>query len=705
MHRLLLFAALLPFFAAHADEELLRLPFLSPPSTDAAATSNRFAVEATVVLPIGKAPKWVCFEIGNRNYLIENMAKNCRTPLNRGDVVEISGHLWRTPMISRLCATYFRLSPKGHRPLPAPPLVSATEFQQKSILKRHVRLRGTLKDCFSDSVDDICVFLPLSTADGEVCIVILKDDGVLESLDSLIGRTVEVSGICSAEYAGVRKYLQHVLVVQGPESLSVLPDAPLRHPQMLDLHSLTNATPQEIAAAGLCKAAGRVMATWDADKLLLKTDLGSLITVTLAASSLPEAGEWIEVAGHPETDLFYLKLARARWKKAEAMPYADDPPADILFKDILTNKKGSSIINANYHGKVARMRACVRGIPTDGNGNPRLLLEQDGLVMLLDCSGCKNVAAAVPVGSLVDVTGICILDSESWAPNNGLPKVNGMLLVPRSARDIHVVAHPSWWTPVRLWKALGILVAVLVAVFVWNRILQFRVERRSRALVKAERASLKSTLRIDERTRLAAELHDSVAQSLTVISYQLSAAETALDIGDADTKKYLATAAGTLQSCRTELRRCIWDLRSNALDEKDFEKALVMTSSPVAGSSRLQIRFKVARSLISDSCAHTVLSIVRELVSNAARHGKATSIRVAGDFREGWLRFSVLDDGTGFETGSRPGQKDGHFGLDGVVERIKRSGGTIEIDSAPGKGTHIVVGLPPATKDFTGDLT
>ena len=318
MHRLFLFAALLPFFAAHADEELLRLPFLSPPSADSAVTSNRFSVKATVVLPIGKTPKWVCFEIDNRNYLIENMAKNCLTPLNRGDVVEISGHLWRTPMISRLCATYFNISPKGHRLLPTPPLISTTEFQKRATLKRHVRIRGTLKDCFSDSVDDICVFLTLSTADGEVCIVILKDDGVLESLDSLIGRSVEVSGICSAEYSGLRKYLQHVLVVQGLEGLSILPDAPLRHPQPLDLHSLANATPQKIAAAGLSKAVGRVVATWNADKLLLKTDMGSLTTVTLAASVLPKVGEWIEVIGHPEHGPFLSQACARKMEKVRS---------------------------------------------------------------------------------------------------------------------------------------------------------------------------------------------------------------------------------------------------------------------------------------------------------------------------------------------------------------------------------------------------
>ena len=707
MRLLYILSFLLAFFAARADERLMRLPVLST-TTNSVAKPNEFTVKATFVFSVRKntrtgTQKWGYFEIDNECYCIEDGRRESHVPLSSGDIAVISGHLWRSSKSGVIGATFFTMSVIGHRQLPEPPLVSAKELQRHPLPMRRVRLRGTLKDCFSDSVDDNYVFLPLSTTDGEVCIIIHKNEETLDSIQTYIGKAVEVSGIYVD--AGLRRYLQRVLVTPGPDGLSILSDIPHHNPTPKDLHSLTNATPEEIAAVGPCKAIGHVMATWHDNTFLIKTGIGLFTTVTLATHSLPKVGDCVEVVGLPETDLFYLKLVRARWRKVEGSQCVGDPPTDILFKDILMSKAGDFVIDAGYHGITARFKAYVRGVSTDENGNPRLLVEQNGLTMMLDCSSCKEASKTIPLGSTVEATGVCVLDSESWTPNNGLPRVKEMLLVPRSARDILVIARPSWWTPVRLWTALGVLAAVLVFVFIWNRILQFRVERRSRALVKAERASLKSALRIDERTRLAAELHDSVAQSLTVISYQLSAAETALDIGDADTKKYLSTAANTLQSCRTDLRRCIWDLRNNALDEKDFEKALMMTSSPVAGASVLHIRFKVTRSLISDSCAHTVLSIVRELVSNASRHGKASLIRIAGDLRDGLLMFSVQDDGIGFDNGSRPGQKEGHFGLDGASERIKRAGGSITIESTPGKGTHIAVGLPAVSSNVAKDPT
>ena len=150
-----------------------------------------------------------------------------------------------------------------------------------------------------------------------------------------------------------------------------------------------------------------------------------------------------------------------------------------------------------------------------------------------------------------------------------------------------------------------------------------------------------------------------------------------------------------LLSCRADLRRCLWDLKSDALNEPDFAKAIERTAEPVSGNASLQVRFAVKRHLLSDSTAHAILSICRELVSNAVRHGKADKVQIAGELKDEAIRFSVRDNGLGFEPEKRPGQADGHFGLDGVAERIRRFNGQLQIDSHPGQGTHIVVTLRP----------
>ena len=80
-------------------------------------------------------------------------------------------------------------------------------------------------------------------------------------------------------------------------------------------------------------------------------------------------------------------------------------------------------------------------------------------------------------------------------------------------------------------------------------------------------------------------------------------------------------------------------------------------------------------------------------MSNAVRHGKASHIRIAGELREDGLRFSVRDDGCGFDPLHCTRPEAGHFGLKGIRERLCQSNGNLTIESTPGKGTRAIVTL------------
>jgi len=87
------------------------------------------------------------------------------------------------------------------------------------------------------------------------------------------------------------------------------------------------------------------------------------------------------------------------------------------------------------------------------------------------------------------------------------------------------------------------------------------------------------------------------------------------------------------------------------------------------------------------------MRIIRELVQNAVRHGGASIVKIAGSLEDGIIRFSVSDNGCGFDPATRPGILQGHFGLQGIRERVNQFNGEMEISSSPGKGAKIVVTL------------
>jgi signal transduction histidine kinase len=259
--------------------------------------------------------------------------------------------------------------------------------------------------------------------------------------------------------------------------------------------------------------------------------------------------------------------------------------------------------------------------------------------------------------------------------------------------DLRVLARPSWWTPGRLAVVIIALVLVIVVILVWNRMLKVLSERRGRALCDEQMSSAISELKVEERTRLAVELHDSISQVLTGIALQIDAAIGSGIDGTTRAGGFLATARSMLASCRHELRCCIWDLRTRTFEDKDLPDAIRQTLEPHIGDIPLLIRFNIPRAILNESLAHDMLRIMRELAVNAVRHGHAQTIAISGELSGRRLSFSIVDDGRGFDPDKAKGSADGHFGLLGMRERAKAFNGSVSITSAPGDGTEISVTL------------
>ena len=187
------------------------------------------------------------------------------------------------------------------------------------------------------------------------------------------------------------------------------------------------------------------------------------------------------------------------------------------------------------------------------------------------------------------------------------------------------------------------------------------------------------------------KIHDAISQTLTGIALLFDSA--ADEASTPSLKRFFSVARQMLTSCRKELKGCLWDLRTRTFEEKDMTEALRRTLQPYAEEIRLQVRFNVPREILSESLAHDILRIVRELVVNAVRHGHARNVTVAGTRDGNAICFAVEDDGTGFNPQSAPGPRDGHFGLQGIRERLKPHRGMLMLTAAHPHGTRVRITL------------
>lgn len=274
-----------------------------------------------------------------------------------------------------------------------------------------------------------------------------------------------------------------------------------------------------------------------------------------------------------------------------------------------------------------------------------------------------------------------------------LPRFKKLTLLPRTPDDIRILKDIPWWTPARLQGVIAALLCALIGALLWVRSLRALSEKRGHELLQENADKLSETLRVAERTRLAVELHDSISQNLTGVAMELEAAERCSTDCTPSLISHLNSAAGTLRSCRSELKNCIWDLKSNALEEPTIEAAIRKTLVPYLKGVELSIRFTVPRELLTDNTCHSFLSIIRELTVNGIRHGHASVIKIAGAIENNLLLFSVTDNGCGFDPKSAPGINEGHFGLEGISERLSSLGGTLTLRSAPGKGCKAVISI------------
>ena len=573
----------------------------------------------------------------------------------------------------------------SHGPALEHALVLSTDIKSGRYDYRPVTVKGIVTDAFRDEVDPNWNWLYIQDEGGHT-VASFRDPLIKQrKLDELLDAEVTITGISKPSSHGSRRFFEKCIEISSRAEIHIEKPAPQDSFDARPLLSVNDLVGKSGRKNHRWRLEGRVIAAWHGDRLFLRMDDDQYVRVQLRnPARLPPCGAHVTVVGSIRRNAFYVTISKALFRTNPYPLRSNWNIRNMTAKEILLGENGENRINPNLDGRLISLKGNVCHISTIRSNETCISLD-DGEYMIP-----VEIGNATPpeIGSVVEVTGACLMDVEPDEGGTRFGRIKRFSVISRSPEDIKIISRPPWWTPGRLLTVIVVLSAILAAIFAWNRVLRRIVERRSRALLKSEIAKVGAELRIDERTRLAVELHDSIAQDLTAISLQIAAAETAQKMKPAAANRHIETADRMLKSCRTELRRCLWDLRGEALEERDFAEAIRKTLRPVVGTSEVAVRVLVSRTRLSDSTAHAVLRILRELTANAVCHGKAKHVHVAGEQTKGVMRFSVRDDGCGFVPERCPGSDLGHFGLDGIRERIKHLGGTFTLESLPGDGTY-----------------
>ncbi len=199
---------------------------------------------------------------------------------------------------------------------------------------------------------------------------------------------------------------------------------------------------------------------------------------------------------------------------------------------------------------------------------------------------------------------------------------------------------------------------------------------------------------LDERNRLAREIHDTLAQGFTGIVVQLEAAEDILGDNPTAARAHLDRARLLARSSLTEARRSVQALRPQALESEDLVHALARAADNLTAGTPTHAEVHIygpPRPLPPDT-ESALLRIGQEALTNALRYAAAAHIRLGLTFHPAGVALQVEDDGQGFDP--RACTRTPGFGLIGMRERAARLGGTLTVTSRPGAGTTILAEMP-----------
>jgi signal transduction histidine kinase len=396
-----------------------------------------------------------------------------------------------------------------------------------------------------------------------------------------------------------------------------------------------------------------------------------------------EVGDIVDVLGFPST--------------GESAPILVDAVFHRVGRDIAPSPIPLQIEKPWEQFDGALVETDARLIHSEDQASGRRMMLQKGNLLfeaLLPLGGDASAAVDIPINSEVRLRGVSLVRGGGlWSVPQSI-----RLLVRRPA-DLVVLSAPSWWTVRHTLWLLGITVGSLLALIGLVVVLRRRLGDQMEVIRQKSRTGAV----LEERNRIARELHDTLEQELAGITMQLDLAADCFQQAPRVAKQAVETARNMSRHSMLEARRSVWDLRCHLLENGDLVSALSQIVEPLATRDQTKISMSVSGvpSRLSGHVEMNLLRIGQEAVANAVKHGKAGNVKIDLVYEADKVILSIRDDGQGFTPVD--GAASGHFGLLDMRERAQSMGTHLKIESARGQGTELVVEVPMTDKFVSND--
>ena len=292
------------------------------------------------------------------------------------------------------------------------------------------------------------------------------------------------------------------------------------------------------------------------------------------------------------------------------------------------------------------------------------------------------------------VNSVCIVIFTAWQYSLAWPLVLGVAQCVISTALAWPYVHAGGPLYALYFSIIGMQIVTVPAIALvvgWLMREQRRqaqdLDERNRKL--ARYASTAEQLAItQERNRLARELHDTLAHSLSATAIQIEAAQALAETDEGAGRKMLAQALQTTRNGLTEARRSLHALRASPVEDLGLPQAVRDLAESLAQRAgfKLRLRIDTMPDNLGPEAQQCVYRVAQEALSNAARHAGAGCVEVVLGTQDGRVRLSVSDDGRGFEPQA---VAETRYGLRGLRERAEMIGGALLVQSTKDEGTKV----------------